>query len=73
MDKAGITVAAAHKKMLSTSSSMGLLSMIGVGGGGDKSQDKREVDGDAVFAEKCQTIQTRGFDPLQNVMSMKEW
>lgn len=70
MDKAGITVAAAHKKMLSTSSSMGLFSMIGVA---DKSQDKHEVDRDAVFAEKCQTIQSRGFEPLQNVMSMKEW
>ena len=76
MDKAGITVAAAHKKMLSTSSSMGLLSMMGVGGGGEnnKSQDKGgEVDGDAIFAEKCLTIQSRGFDPLENVMSLKEW
>lgn len=31
------------------------------------------MDRDALVAERCQMIASRGFEPLENVMSMKEW
>jgi hypothetical protein len=70
MDKAGITIAAAHRQALSTASAMqGGLSMMG----GSNANDNDKMDREAALAEKCQMIATRGFEPLANVMGMKEW
>lgn len=77
MDKAGITVAAAHRQMLSTasgaSSMMGGLSMIGDDGRASSFGSRTAVDREAAVAQRCQLIAARGFEPLENVMGMKEW
>lgn len=62
MDAACITVAAAHKKMLSTAAGFGV-GMVGMA----------EQDEDAAVAAKCNMIATTQFEPLANVMSMREW
>lgn len=73
MDKACITVAAAHRQMLEATSSamnVGGLSMLG---GNEESERIKKMDRDAAIAEKCQMIATRGFQPLENVLAMREW
>lgn len=62
MDAACITVAAAHKKMLITA-----------GGLGGMAANGADQDEDAAVAAKCNMIATTQFEPLANVMSMKEW
>lgn len=74
MDKACITVAAGHKQMLlatSASPPAGGISMLGTA----HLQRSRiaGVDREAVLAEQCMNLATRGFQPIENVMEMKEW
>lgn len=66
MDAACITVAAAHKKMLTTMAA-------GMQQGEAGWQQLQDVDEDAVIAAKCNMLATTQFKPLPNVMSMREW
>lgn len=76
MDKACITAVAAHKQMLQLSNAAGGSSSTG----GFSMLREANVnispwaaDRDAAAAAKCEMISARGFQPLDNVMSLKEW
>lgn len=77
MDKACITAVAAHKQMLllsnaagGSSSSTGGFSMLREA---NVNISPWAADRDAAAAAKCEMISVRGFQPLDNVMSLKEW
>lgn len=81
MDKAGITVSAAHNQMLATAASAtaapaGVISLWDMcsGGAGKKSNEQQQhQDENDVIAAKCETIAKSGFQPLKDVLSMEMW
>ena len=70
MDKAGITVSAAHTQMTTAACVAAAGGWFGVGNGSKKAQDN---DADALIASKCQMLAQKGFEPIQNVFSLNEW
>jgi hypothetical protein len=70
MDKAGITVFASHCQMI-TSGAMFGDSHNGVAAAG--SSLMKNEDKDAEMAGKCQMISQKGFEPIQNVFSLRRW
>lgn len=75
MDKAGITVSAAHSQMIASTISAptanGIFSGIW-GSGASGSSSVVETDRYAAIANKCQVLADKGFEPIANVFSI-DW
>ena len=72
MDKAGITVSAAHNQMITSASmfqqqeGVSAAAAVAMGAAANK-------DADAAIAFKCQMLAQKGFQPIENVFSLKQW
>jgi hypothetical protein len=82
MDKAGVTVSAAHKQMLalsasasaSPSSSQQQLNLYNnAGGASSVPANILPPDENDSIAAVCQLISSKGFEPLHDVLSMDKW
>ena len=73
MDKAGITVSAAHRQMMATTSANAAASSGMLNFSGNDASVHVKADEDDSIAAACQLISSKGFQPLKDVMSMKTW
>lgn len=71
MDKAGITAAAAHNQMMTASSMHQQQQQPGVMGNAGNAASP--ADADAAIAFKCQMLAQKGFQPIENIFSLKQW